>query len=71
MANVLSKLFVAALFALTSFASTGAERLPIQAPVPALAGYRFNITTDIVNLSEPITISAVDTQGNIINGFTG
>lgn len=71
MANALPKLVLAALFALTTLASAGAERLPIQGPVPALAGYRFNITTDIVNLSEPITISAVDTQGNIINGFTG
>jgi len=71
MPNGLPKIVVAALFALTSVARTGAENLPIQGVIPALAGYRFNITTDIVNLSGPITISAVDAQGNIINGFTG
>jgi DNA-binding beta-propeller fold protein YncE len=71
MANALPKLVLAALFALTTLASAGIERLPIQGSAPALAGYRFNITTDIVNLSAPITISAVDSQGNIIQGFTG
>lgn len=36
-----------------------------------VASYGFSINTDIVNLSGPITVSALDIEGNAISGFSG
>ncbi|MFZ1220912.1 MAG: hypothetical protein WAO00_16575 [Chthoniobacterales bacterium] len=72
--NRLSTPVVAAFFALTSLAVSAA---PVKTggfqgpPTSIVASYRFNVTNDIVNLSQPISVSALDSEGHVINGFNG